>query len=134
MARPLGQPVFCWWARIGLPPRSWFSLEVRDRVSGRMRADAVVVPSVAGERYIVSMFGTISDWVHNIDAAHGDAVISHGGSQRVRLVLVAPTERAPILREYVCIASSGRSGRRSAAGRFCGDCGAVPGLSDSGAR
>jgi hypothetical protein len=99
---------FCWWARIGLPPRSWFSLEVRDRISGRMRADAVVVPTVAGERYIVSMFGTISDWVHNIDAAHGDAVISHGGSQRVRLMLVPPTERAPVLREYVRVASSGR--------------------------
>jgi hypothetical protein len=99
---------FCSWARIGLPPRSWFSLEVRDRVSGRMRADAVVVPTVAGKRYIVSMFGTISDWVHNIDAAHCDAVISHGGSQRVRLVLVPPAERALVLQEYVRIASSGR--------------------------
>jgi len=99
---------FCWWARIGLPPRSWFALQVRDRVSGRMRADAVVVPTVAGQRYIVSMFGTISDWVHNIDAARGEAMISHGSSQRVRLVLVPPTERAPVLQEYVRIASSGR--------------------------
>ena len=99
---------FCWWARAGLPPRSWVALEVRDRVSGRMRGDAVVIPTVAGERYIVSMFGTISDWVHNIDAAHGDAVIAHGGSQRVRLVPVAPEERAPVLREYVRVASSGR--------------------------
>ena len=99
---------FCWWARLGLPPRSWFALEVRDRVSGRVRADAIVVPTVAGERYIVSMFGTISDWVHNIETAHGDAVIAHGGPVRVRLVLVPPEERAPILREYVRVASSGR--------------------------
>jgi hypothetical protein len=99
---------FCWWARIGLPPRSWFSLGVRDRVSRRMRTDAVVVPTVAGQRYIVSMFGTISDWVHNIEASRGDAVISHGRSQRVHLVLVPPGDRAPILREYVRIASSGR--------------------------
>jgi hypothetical protein len=99
---------FCWWARVGLPPHSWVALEVRDRVSGRMRADAVVVPTVAGERYIVSMFGTISDWVHNLEAAHGDAVISHGGSQRVRLALVPPEDRAPILQEYVRVASSGR--------------------------
>jgi len=99
---------FCWWARAGLPPRSWFALEVRDRVSGRMRADAVVVPTVAGARYIVSMFGAVSDWVHNIEAAHGDAMIVHGGSLRVRLVLVPPEERAPILREYVRVASSGR--------------------------
>jgi hypothetical protein len=99
---------FCWWARVGLPPRSWVALGVRDRVSGRMRTDAVVVPTVAGQRYIVSMFGTISDWVHNIEAAHGDAVIFHGGSVRCRLVPLPPPERAPILREYVRIASSGR--------------------------
>ncbi len=99
---------FCWWARVGLPPESWVALEVRDRESGRIRADAVVVATVAGHRYIVSMFGTISDWVHNLEAAHGDAVIAHRGSQRVRLVLVPPEERAPILQEYVRVASSGR--------------------------
>ena len=99
---------FCWWARLGLPPQSWVALRVRDRVSGSMRQDVVVSPTVAGQRYIVSMFGTISDWVHNLDAAHGDAVISHGGSQRVHLVLVPPEERAPVLQEYVRVASSGR--------------------------
>lgn len=99
---------FCSWARLGLPPRSWVALEIRDPVSGRMRADAVVVPSVQGHRYIVSMFGTISDWVHNLEAAHGEAVIAHGGTQRVRLVAVAPEERAPFLQEYVRVASSGR--------------------------
>jgi hypothetical protein len=99
---------FCWWARIGLPPRAWVALEVRDRVSGRMRADAVVVPTVAGQRYIVSMFGTISDWVHNLEATKGEAVIAHGGSERVRLVPVPPEERAPVLQEYVRVASSGR--------------------------
>jgi hypothetical protein len=99
---------FCLWAAIGLPPRSWFALEVRDRASGHRRADAVVIPSVEGERYIVSMFGTVSDWVHNVEAAHGDAVIRHGHPRHVHLVLVPPEERAPILREYVRVASSGR--------------------------
>jgi hypothetical protein len=99
---------FCWWSRLGLPPRSWFALRVRDRNSGRMRADAVVVPTVAGQRYIVSMFGTISDWVQNVEAAHGEAVLSHGGSERVQLVRVPAGSRAPILREYVLVASSGR--------------------------
>ena len=73
-----------------------------------MRADAVVIPTVAGERYIVSMFGTISDWVKNLEAAHGEAVICHRSSVRVDLVLLPPEERAPILREYVRVASSGR--------------------------
>jgi hypothetical protein len=65
---------FCWWARLGLPPESWVALRVRDRISGRLRQDAVVIPTVAGEQYVVSMFGTISDWVHNLEAANGDAV------------------------------------------------------------
>ncbi len=99
---------FCWWARVGLPPQSWVALRVRDRVSGRMRQDAVVTPTVAGQRYVVSMFGTISDWVHNLEAANGDAVISHGGSERVRLLMIPPSDRAPVLREYVRVASSGR--------------------------
>ncbi len=99
---------FCWWARLGLPPRSWFALRVRDRTSGRMRADAIVVPTYAGQRYVVSMFGTISDWLQNLEAAHGEAILSHGGSERVHLVLVPPRDRAPILREYVRVASSGR--------------------------
>ena len=99
---------FCWWARVGLTPRSWVALQVRDRVSGRMRSDAVVIPTVAGQRYVVSMFGTISDWVQNLEAAHGDAIICHGGSVRVNLVPVPPEDRAPVLREYVRVASSGR--------------------------
>lgn len=74
-----------------------------------MRADAVVVPSVGGERYIVSMFGTISDWVHNLEGAHGDALICHGNSVRVHLVPVPPEKRAPILQAYVRVASSGRN-------------------------
>lgn len=39
------------------------------------------------------MFGAISDWVHNLEAAHGDAVLAHGSFERVRLVLVPPEER-----------------------------------------
>jgi hypothetical protein len=100
--------LFCLWARLGLTPRAWVSLEVRDRASGRMRADAVVLPTVAGERYVVSMFGTISDWVQNLEAANGEAVICHGSPIHVRLVPVPSEERAPILQEYVRVASSGR--------------------------
>jgi hypothetical protein len=100
--------LFCWGARAGLTPRSWVSLEVRDRTSGQTRADAVVVPTFAGERYVVSMFGNISDWVQNVEAAHGEAVVYHARPVHVRLVLVPPEHRAPILSEYVRIASSGR--------------------------
>jgi hypothetical protein len=56
-------------------------------------------------------------FLHNIEAAHGDAMISHGGSQRVHLVLAPPEERAPTLQEYVRVASSGRK-HFPIAGRF----------------
>jgi hypothetical protein len=54
------------------------------------------------------MLGPESDWVKNVEASHGDAVIQQGRRRRVRLVPVPPEQRAPILREYVRIASSGR--------------------------
>ncbi len=104
----LTSQLFCGWARLGLPPRLLVALEVIDRTSGRMRQDAVMTPVVEGKRYIVSMFGTVSDWVQNLEAARGAAVIHHGRAERVHLEPVPPERRAPILREFVRIASSGR--------------------------
>jgi deazaflavin-dependent oxidoreductase (nitroreductase family) len=97
-----------WWSALGLPPKFMAVLEVRGRASGRTRAIPVVITTVEGKRYLVSMLGTRSDWVRNVEAAHGDAVIRQGRWHRVHLTLVPPGERAPILREYVRIASSGR--------------------------
>jgi len=42
---------FCWSARLGLTPQSWVALRVRDRVSGRMRQDAVVIPTSSGRKH-----------------------------------------------------------------------------------
>jgi deazaflavin-dependent oxidoreductase (nitroreductase family) len=98
----------CWWSGIGLPPRLMAALEVRGRTSGRRRANAVVIATVEGNQYLVSMLGPRSDWVRNVEAARGDAVIRQGRRRHVHLVLVPPEQRAPILREYVRIASSGR--------------------------
>ena len=98
----------CWWAAVGLPPRFQAALEVRGRASGRRRATAVVIATVEGQRYLVSMLGPRSDWVKNVEAAHGDAVLRQGRRRRVHLVPVPPEQRAPVLREYVRIAPSGR--------------------------
>ena len=98
----------CWWSGLGLPRRFMAALEVRGRASGRRRANAVVIAGVEGNRYLVSMLGPRSDWVKNVEAAHGDAVIRQGSRRRVHLVLVPPEQRAPILREYVRMAPSGR--------------------------
>lgn len=97
-----------WWSGRGLPPRLMAALEVRGRVSGRTRSIPVVIATVEGERYLVSMLGPGSDWVKNVEDAHGDAVIRQGRRSRVRLVLVPPQRRAPVLRAYVRVAASGR--------------------------
>jgi deazaflavin-dependent oxidoreductase (nitroreductase family) len=98
----------CWLSGLGLPPRSMAALEVRGRGSGRRRATAVVIATVDGQPYLVSMLGRRSDWVKNVEAAHGEAVLRQGRRRRVHLVPVPPEQRAPVLREYVRIASSGR--------------------------
>jgi hypothetical protein len=93
----------CWWSGLGLPPQFQAILEVRGRTSGRRRSSPV-----EGRHYLVSMLGPGSNWVKNVEAAHGDAVIRQRRRRPVRLVAVPPEQRAPILREYVRIASSGR--------------------------
>jgi deazaflavin-dependent oxidoreductase (nitroreductase family) len=97
-----------WWSGLGLPPTFQAALEVRGRTSGRRRSAPVVIATVEGERYLVSMLGPESDWVRNVEAAQGDAVIRQGRRCRVHLVAVPTEQRAPILREYVRIALSGR--------------------------
>jgi len=100
--------VQCWYSGLGLPPHFQVALEVRGRRSGRARAKAVVVATVDGERYLVSMLGRHSDWVSNVEAAQGSAVIRHGRRRQVHLVPVPTGQRAPVLREYVRLATSGR--------------------------
>ena len=98
----------CWWSGLGLPPRFQAALEVYGRTSGRIRSNPVVIAIVEGKRYLVSMLGPGSDWVKNVEAAHGDAVLRQGGPRSVHLVGVPPAERATILSEYVRVATSGR--------------------------
>lgn len=98
-----------WYSGLGLPPSFQAVLEVRGRTSGRRRSNAVVIATVEGKRYLVSMLGRQSDWVRNVEAAHGDAVLRQGRRQPVHLTLLEPEQRAPVLREYVRIASSGRT-------------------------
>jgi deazaflavin-dependent oxidoreductase (nitroreductase family) len=97
-----------WLSGLGLPPRFMAALEVRGRASGRRRSAPIVIATVEGRHYLVSMLGPRSDWVKNVEAAHGDAVLRQGRRRRVRLVPVPPEQRAPVLREYVRIAPSGR--------------------------
>jgi len=80
----------CWWSGLGLPPRFQAALELRGRTSGRRRSIPVVVATVEGKRYLVSMLGPDSDWVKNVEAARGEAVIRQGRGRLVHLVAVPP--------------------------------------------
>jgi deazaflavin-dependent oxidoreductase (nitroreductase family) len=97
-----------WWSGLGLPPKFQAVLEVQGRKSGHTRTNPVVIATVDGRRYLVSMLGTESAWVKNVEASHGEAVIRQGGRHRVHLAPVPAEQRAPILQEYVRIAPSGR--------------------------
>jgi hypothetical protein len=97
-----------WWSGLGLPPKFQAVLEVQGRKSGCKRSNPVVITTLEGKRYLVSMLGPESEWVKNVEAAHGEAFTRHGRRHRVHLVAVPPEQRAPILREYVRIALSGR--------------------------
>src|SRR5579883_2648926 len=59
-------------AGLGLTPWIMGALEVRGRTSGKWRSVPVVIAKLEGKRYLVSMLGPGSDWVKNVEAAHGD--------------------------------------------------------------
>lgn len=93
---------------IGLTPKSWATLEVRGRRTGRTTSFPVAVADLDGERYLVSMLGEDANWVRNVRADDGRAVLVHGGREPVRLVDVKPGLRGPILRRYLAVAPGAR--------------------------
>lgn len=100
-----------WAARLGSAgvwSSRWAALEVRGRRSGRVASLPVVVAGYEGERYLVAMLGERTNWVHNVRAASGHAVLRHGVAEPVRLEEIDPSGRAPILRRYLEVAPGGR--------------------------
>jgi deazaflavin-dependent oxidoreductase (nitroreductase family) len=91
-----------------LSPARAVTLEVPGRRTGRLVSFPVVVAEYEGGRYLVSMLGKDANWVLNVRAASGRAVLRRGGRQEVRLVEVEPGDRAPILRRYLEAAPGAR--------------------------
>jgi deazaflavin-dependent oxidoreductase (nitroreductase family) len=92
------------WAAVGslgVASSYLVTLEVTGRKSGRMVSLPVVVAIVDGQRYLVSMLGEHVQWVHNVRAADGRAVLKSGGREEVHLEEVPRDARAPILRAYL---------------------------------
>jgi deazaflavin-dependent oxidoreductase (nitroreductase family) len=96
-------------ASAGVPPKRLVTLEVRGRRSGRLISAPVVVADYQGERYLVSMLGQEANWVRNVRAAGGEAVLRHGRRQAVRLEEVQAPARAPILQRYLQLAPGARA-------------------------
>lgn len=91
-----------------LAPKRGATLEVTGRRSGRTISFPVMVADYEGERYLVSMLGKDANWVRNVRAAGGRAVLRHGIAEVVHLDEVDIGARAPILRRYLEIAPGAR--------------------------
>jgi deazaflavin-dependent oxidoreductase (nitroreductase family) len=91
-----------------LSPGRAMTLEVRGRQSGKAISFPVVMTEYDGQRYLVSMLGKNANWVLNVRAAKGRAVLHRGGREDVRLLEVEPAKRAPILRRYLAVAPGAR--------------------------
>ncbi|MFI7490440.1 nitroreductase/quinone reductase family protein [Micromonospora echinaurantiaca] len=92
------------WAAVlgtGLFPRRWVTLEVAGRRTGRRTRFPLGMADWQGEWYLVSMLGDDCNWVRNVRAAGGRAILRHGRARACRLVEVPVDERAPILKRYL---------------------------------
>ncbi len=88
-------------ASSGVTSNYLVTLEVTGRKSGRTFSLPVVIAVVDGQRYLVSMLGDNVQWVQNVRAAGGRAVLRSGGREEVQLEEVPVLQRAPILRAYL---------------------------------
>jgi F420H(2)-dependent quinone reductase len=108
-----------WWTRIenrmsaiafasGITPTRMVTLEITGRKSGRRITFPVVVADYEGDRYLVGMLGHTTNWVRNVRAADGRAVLRHGRREPVNLVEDSSDRRAAILRSYLEVAPGAR--------------------------
>lgn len=109
MARALNRISAVQFAAGVLARPTWVTLEVRGRRTGRPVSLPLVVADYQGGRYLVSMLGSGANWVRNVRAAGGRAVLCRRGREVVRLSDVPVAERAPILRRYLDLAPGARA-------------------------
>ena len=89
-----------WLASLGLLPSKTVTLEVRGRRSGQVRSAVINWVEHEGQRYFVSPRGE-AEWVRNVRAGGGEAVVRRRGRQSVRLEELPSEQRAPILKAYL---------------------------------
>jgi len=104
-----------WFARLwasvfglGLQPRRWVTLEVAGRRSGKIARFPLGMADWNGQWYLVSMLGESCNWVQNVRAADGRAVLRRRRAVTCQLAEVPLAERPAIIKRYLEIVPGGR--------------------------
>lgn len=108
ISRLVGVPL----TSLGLAPAHAVTLEVPGRRTGKPRRVPILVTSWDGDDYLVALAGD-SEWVRNVRAAHGRAVLHRRGARPVTLTEVPAVSRARVLAAYQS-AGAARSGEAGA--------------------
>ncbi|USX53938.1 nitroreductase/quinone reductase family protein [Lentzea sp. HUAS12] len=112
------QPLGWWLTKHGLSPSYVVTLEVPGRRTAVIRRTSLVQVVLAGQRYLVSLAGE-SEWVRNVRAAAGRAVLGRTQRREVTLVEVPVDDRPPVIQAYLGRAGrTGRSWGRAAEARY----------------
>jgi deazaflavin-dependent oxidoreductase (nitroreductase family) len=105
----IGAPIIA----LGLAPRDAVILEVRGRKSGKIRKTPILRTRHDGHDHLIALAGE-SQWVRNVRASDGRAVIRRRKRSDVYLHELPAAERAPVIAAYLRTAAE-RSGEKSAA-------------------
>jgi deazaflavin-dependent oxidoreductase (nitroreductase family) len=88
-------------ASFGMTPNYMETLEVIGRKSGKSFSLPVAIAIVDDQRYLVSMLGQDVQWVLNVRATGGKAVLRSGKAYTIQLEELPTDQRAPILKAYL---------------------------------
>ncbi len=109
LARALNKLGALQYAKGLLSPNYAVTLHVKGRSSGRTISFPLVLVERDGAEYLVSMLGNDANWVRNVRADGGRAVLERGTRRDVVLEDVDVARRGPILRDYLAVAPGGRA-------------------------
>ena len=91
-----------------ISPDGVVALEVIGRKSGKVVSFPLVMVIVERQRYLASMLGDNAQWVRNVRAAGGKAVLRSGGQEDVLLEEIPANQRARLLKAYLQAAPGAR--------------------------
>ncbi len=92
----------------GIGPSQAATVVVRGHKSGRTISFPVVVTDYERERFLVAMLGQKANWVRNLRAGDGRAVMQRGQREAASLVEDHADRRPAILRRYLELAPGAR--------------------------